>query len=167
MIAAFPPVVESKLSDIAEEGRPPVIRFKEDDIRDAFNERFPLLKRLPINLLANTNESVGESESKIETGREKYKKDSLGMPSLDTLIAKYKEYVKTGIDSDTAISKTVEWVLLELQDAKLKSTWAKQVQQLKKQDKDLTENYEEEEDVSDVVDIADLFKLSKFDSKAK
>merc|ERR1712189_57042 len=55
VMEAFPPLVQMKLKDIPGEGRPPVIRYQEDEIRDIFYEKFPLLHKVPINFIEKEN----------------------------------------------------------------------------------------------------------------
>ena len=141
----FPPITEAKLSDIAEEGRPPVIHFKEDDIRDAFLERFPILYKLPINLLQD------EDSGKMR---------SVDFPSLSTLVKKYKEFMKVQNDSEVAMEKTIGWVLSEMEDVKIKRSWDRQVKNLKKQERELGNVDNDATQSDDAIDISELFKLS-------
>lgn len=143
-MAAFPPVVQAKITDVPERGRPPVLQYKEDDIRDAFLERFPILYKLATNL-SSTDDTK--------------KTKAAGFPSLDTLVEKYKDYNKVHQDSEVAMERTAAWVLSEMQDAKIKKTWVKQVRNLKKQEND--SDSERKLNTDESIDISQLFKLSK------
>ena len=146
-MAAFPPVSEARWSDVPEKGRPPVLNYMEDDIRDALLQKFPLLYKLPVNLL--TTEDIQKTKS-------------AGFPSLNTLVEKYKEFIKVHEDSEAAMEKTVGWVMSEMQDAKMKRLWAKQIKNLKRHEKEQAyiDNDSNQKDANNSIDIAELFKLS-------
>jgi len=147
VMVAFPPLTEAKLSDTPDKGRPPVLHYKEDQIRDAFLERFPILYKLPVNLLQS---------DKVE------KKRAADFPSLNTLVEKHKSFMKMQYDSEAAMGRTIGLVLSEMEDAKIKRSWARQLKNLRKEEQDLgyIDNETNESKADDVIDISELFKLS-------
>eukprot|EP00112_Aurelia_sp_Birch-Aquarium-sp1_P014592 Seg3163.4 transcript_id=Seg3163.4/GoldUCD/mRNA.D3Y31 product="28S ribosomal protein S23 mitochondrial" pseudo=true protein_id=Seg3163.4/GoldUCD/D3Y31 len=157
VMAAFPPLVESRMTDIPDDGRPPVIGFKEDDVRDVFLERFPLLNKMPVDLLSKNTPNGNWSEQSNFKTRSRFEVKSAGLPSLDILVEKFKEFAKTTDEFDKAIEETVNWVAKQMEDARMKIAWAKQVETLRKEGKNEDSNNVEE--VSKDIDIADLFNL--------
>ena len=157
-MAAFPPLVESRMTDIPDEGRPPVMGFKEDDVRDAFLERFPLLNKVHVDLLSKNATNGNWSEQSNFKTRSKSEEKFAGLPSLDILVEKFKEFAKTTEDFDKAIEETVSWVAKQMEDAKMKIAWAKQVETVRKEEQN--EDSTNVEDVSKDIDIVDLFNLS-------
>ena len=147
VMAAFPPLTEAKLSDVPEEGRPPVIQYKEDDIRDAFLDRFPVLYKLPINLLQTQTDNIGKTSY-------------FGFPPLNTLVEKYKDFMKIHNDSEAAMEKTIGWVVSEMEDVKIKRSWARQLKNLRKQEQELGFVEKDSSESDDSIDISELFKLS-------
>ena len=147
VMAAFPPLTEAKLSDVPEEGRPPVIRYKEDEIRDAFLERFPILYKLPINFLETQTDNIE-------------KRRSFGFPSLDTLVEKYKGFMKLHNDSEAAMEKTIGWVVSEMEDVKIKRSWVRQLKNVRRQEQELGLVEKDKNESDDSIDISELFKLS-------
>ena len=157
-MAAYPPLVESRMTDIPDEGRPPVIGFKDDDVRDTFLERFPLLNKVPVDLLTkNATNGIWSEQSDFKT-RSKSEEKYAGLPSLDILVEKFKEFAKTTEDFDEAIEETVSWVAKQMEDAKLKVVWAKQVETIRKEEQN--QDSSNVEDISKDIDIVDLFNLS-------
>lgn len=145
VIAKFPPIVESSINDLPAKGRPPVLCQKDDEIRDAFLERFPHLYKMPVNLF----ESEGASNTK-----------AVGFPSLYTLVSKYKDFNEICHDSEAAMEKTIGWVMNEMQDAKIRKAWIKQMKNLKRHEREGDQVNNDSND-EDYINISDLFRLSE------
>lgn len=149
VMEAFPALVETKVNDVAPDGRPPVVSYKEDEIREMFTARFPLLRKIPVDLTRETSHKKPGFSFKTGTALEA---KTAGLPTINSLVEKFKDNLQQSGDQETAIQQTINWVIQEEQSGKLKLSWAKQVEKLKEKEND---------DSRDSIDIMDLFNLKK------